>query len=245
MDNELLLLSGNDIPFIEAQVTIHQTTIKEIAYIGEEAFFTGCELINFSKNILPEQDKVNLEDKTNFDILIAILRERNAVMQRNRNCVEMVLALIFPWYTINITSDAIVLEKEEERHLINNDNFETFKTIFNMMFSFSKDESRDYNPSGEVAKRIAEKLKQRHQKLAELKEGKKKIDILSRYVSILAVGEHKDMNSLLNLSVYQLFDEFERFKLKMSYDIYLQAKMAGAKDLKEVEDWMKDIHSDS
>ena len=212
MDNELLLLSGNDIPFIEAQVTIHQPTIKEIAYIGEEAFFTGCELINFSKNILPEQDKVNLEDKTNFDILIAILRERNAVMQRNRNCVEMVLALIFPWYTIDIISDAIVLEKEEERHLINNDNFETFKTIFNMMFSFSKDESRDYNPSGEVAKRIAEKLKQRHQKLVELKEGKKKIDILSRYVSILAVGEHKDMNSLLNLSVYQLFDEFERFK---------------------------------
>ena len=243
MDNELLLLSGNDIPFIEAQVTIHQPTIKEIAYIGEEAFFTGCELINFSKNILPEQDKVNLEDKTNFDILIAILRERNAVMQRNRNCVEMVLALIFPWYTIDIINDAIVLEKEEERHLINNDNFETFKTIFNMMFSFSKDESRDYNPSGEVAKRIAEKLKQRHQKLAELKEGKKKIDILSRYVSILAVGEHKDMNSLLNLSVYQLFDEFERFKLKMSYDIYFQAKMAGAKDLKEVEEWMKDIHS--
>ena len=129
-----------------------------------------------------------------------------------------------------------MLEKEEERHLINNDNFETFKTIFNMMFSFSKDESRDYNPSGEVAKRIAEKLKQRHQKLAELKEGKQKIDILSRYVSILAVGEHKDMNSLLNLSVYQLFDEFERFKLKMSYDIYFQTKMAGAKDLKEVED---------
>ena len=243
MDNDLLLLSGNDIPFVEAQITIHQPTIKEIAYIGEEIFFTGCELINFSKNILPEQDKVNLEDKTNFDILIAILRERNAVMQRNRNCVEMVLALIFPWYTIDITSDAIVLEKEEERHLINNDNFETFKIIFNMMFSFSKDESRDYNPSGEVAKRIAEKLKQRHQKLAELKEGKQKIDILSRYVSILAVGEHKDMNSLLNLSVYQLFDEFERFKLKMSYDIYFQAKMAGAKDLKEVEDWMKDIHS--
>ena len=243
MDNELLLLSGNDIPFIEAQVTIHQPTIKEIAYIGEEAFFTGCELINFSKNILPEQDKMNLEDKTNFDILIAILRERNAVMQRNRNCVEMVLALIFPWYTIDIINDAIVLEKEEERHLINNDNFETFKTIFNMMFSFSKDETRDYNPSGDLAKQIAEKLKKRHQKLAELKEGKKKIDILSRYVSILAVGEHKDMNSLLNLSVYQLFDEFERFKLKMNYDIYFQAKMAGAKDLKEVEDWMKDIHS--
>ena len=243
MDNELLLLSGNDIPFIEAQITIHQPTIKEIAYIGEEAFFTGCELINFSKNILSEQDKMNLEDKTNFDILIAILRERNAVMQKNRNCVEMVLALIFPWYTINISNDGIVLEKEEERHLINNDNFEAFKVIFNSMFSFSREETRDYNPSGDLARQIAEKFRKRQQKLSELKENKKKIDILSRYVSILAIGEHKDMNSLLNLSVYQLYDEFERFKLKMNYDIYFQAKMAGAKDLKEVEDWMKDIHS--
>lgn len=243
MENELLFLSGNDIPFIEAQITIHQPTIKEIAYIGEEAFFTGCELINFSKNILSEQDKMNLEDKTNFDILIAILRERNAVMQKNRNCVEMVLALIFPWYTINISNDGIALEKEEERHLINNDNFEAFKVIFNSMFSFSREGTRDYNPSGDLAKQIAEKFKKRQQKLSELKESKKKIDILSRYVSILAIGEHKDMNSLLNLSVYQLFDEFERFKLKMNYDIYFQAKMAGAKDLKEVEDWMKDIHS--
>ena len=243
MENELLLLSGNDIPFIEAQITIHQPTIKEIAYIGEEAFFTGCELINFSKNILSEQDKVNLENKTNFDILIAILRERNAVMQRNRNCVEMVLALIFPWYTIDIKQDAIVLAKEEENHSINNENFEAFKNIFNQMFAFSRDNTRDYNPSGEIARQIAEKLQKRHQKLAELNEGKKKIDILSRYISILAVGEQKDINSLLNLSVYQLFDEFERFKLKMNYDIYFQAKMAGAKDLKEVEDWMKDIHS--
>ena len=243
MENELLFLSGNDIPFIEAQITIHQPTIKEIAYIGEEAFFTGCELINFSKNILSEQDKVNLENKTNFDILIAILRERNAVMQRNRNCVEMVLALIFPWYTIDIKQDAIVLAKEEENHSINNENFEAFKIIFNQMFAFSRDNTRDYNPSGEIAKRIAEKLQKRHQKLAELNEGKKKIDILSRYISILAVGERKDINSLFNLSVYQLFDEFERFKLKMNYDIYFQAKMAGAKDLKEVEDWMKDIHS--
>ena len=243
MDNELLLLSGNDIPFMEAQITIHQPTIKEIAYIGEEAFFTGCELINFSKNILSEEDKMNLESKTNFDILIAILKERNAVMQRNKNCVEMVLALIFPEYIINISNDSIILEKDKENHLINNDNFESFKLIFNQMFSFSREETRDYNPSGELAKKIAEKLQKRHQKLAELKQEKKKIDILSRDISILAVGEQKDMNSLLKLSVYQLFDEFERFKLKMSYDIYLQAKMAGAKDLKEVEDWMKYIHS--
>ena len=45
MENDLLLLSGNDIPFYGAQVSIHQPTIKEIAYIGEEAFYTGCEFL--------------------------------------------------------------------------------------------------------------------------------------------------------------------------------------------------------
>ena len=48
MENELLYLSGNDIPFIEAKVIIHQPTIKEIAYIGEKSFFTGCQFLNFS-----------------------------------------------------------------------------------------------------------------------------------------------------------------------------------------------------
>lgn len=245
-NNDLLFLSGNDVPFIEAQLVIHQPTIKEIAYIGEEAFFTGCQLINFSKNLLPEEDKMNLENKSNFDILIAILRERNAVMQRNKDCVQMVLALLFPDYMISIGKNNIIFKKsdEEVEHFINDDNFEQFKVIFNQIFAFDDDSVRGYNPKGDLAREIADKLNKRHQKLAEQKPKSAKVDILSRYVSILAVGSQKDMNSLLNYTVYQLFDEFKRFQLKMGYDIYLQAKMAGAKDLKEVEDWMKDIHSE-
>ena len=105
-----------------------------------------------------------------------------------------------------------------------------------------KENKPDFNPSGEMAKKIAEKLQKRHNKLAEQKPDKK-VDILSRYISILTVGERKDMNNLFNYTIYQLFDEFKRFELKTGHDIYVQAKMAGAQDLKEVEDWMKDIHS--
>ena len=50
------------------------------------------------------------------------------------------------------------------------------------------------------------------------------------------------MNSFMRYTVYQLFDEFKRYELKVNHDIYLQAKMAGAQNLKEVDDWMKDIH---
>lgn len=243
MLNDLLLLSGNDIPFPQAQITIHQPSIKEIAYIGEEAFFIGCNLLNFSKNILTEEDKINLGDKTNFDILIAILREQNAVMQKNRNCVIMVLALMFPEYEINIENN-IILKKEDQEHSINNDNFENFKQILNKMFDMKKEDSMsDFNPSGDLAKKIADKLKKRHQQLSAKNNQTNKIDILSRYISILSAAQQIDMNSLLRYTVYQLYDAFKRYELKYGYDMYVQAKMAGAKDLKEVEDWMQDIHS--
>ena len=223
-------------PFAEAQITIHQPKLREIALIGEECFFTGCEMLKFSKNILSEEDKSHLEDQTNFDILIAILREQNAVMQKNRNCVIMVLALMFPDYTVTLEKDCIKLCRENEEHKIDNTNFERFKQIIEKAFSYDSGENKsDFNPSGDLASKIADKLKKRHNKLAENKS-EKKVDILSRYTSILAVGQKKDMNDMFNYTVYQLFDEFKRFELKTSHDMYVQAKMAGAQDLKEVED---------
>jgi ribosomal protein L36 len=42
--------------------------------------------------------------------------------------------------------------------------------------------------------------------------------------------------------LYLICKTNKRFKAKQSFDIYLKAKMAGAQDLEEVEDWMNDIH---
>lgn len=147
----------------------------------------------------------------------------------------MVLALMFPDYKISMQQDCILLEKEDIQYQINNNNFEEFKEIISIMFHLKQDDSATFNPSGALASRIAAKLQKRHQKLAEDKPDKK-IDILSRYISILSVAQHKDMNILLNYTLYQLFDEFKRNELKMGYDMYVKAQLAGAKDLKEVED---------
>lgn len=244
MENELLLLSGNDIPYAAAGVVIHQPSLKEIAYLGEEVFFTGCEFLNFSKDMLTEEDKSHLESYSNFDILMSIMKEKNATVQKNKLCIEMVLSLIFPTYQIEIKSEYISLVGQDGvEHQINNDNFEDFKDILVSMFRLTKRDKSEYQPMGEMAKKIADKLKKRHQKLAESKE-KQKIAILSRYISILATGQKKDINALFQYTVYQLFDEFSRFQLKTSYDIYVQARMAGAKDMKDPEDWMKDLYED-
>lgn len=248
MLDKLLLFSGNDIPFAEAQMTIHNPTLKEIAYIGEDAFFTGFQMLTLSKELLPDEDKVNLENLSNFDILIAILKERNAVMQKNRNCVKMVLALLFPVYTIKIKLKEIVFTEEdgETRHSLNTENFEHFQDIIKQMFSFGKGEDgiqSEFNPEGEMSRRIAEKLKKRHQKLAEQKnQGDQALDLLGRYTSIIATGLRIPISALMEYTIYQLFDQIKRFELKDAYDMNIQSRLAGAKDIKDPEDWMKSIH---
>jgi hypothetical protein len=245
MVNDLLLLSGTDIPFQQAQINIHQPTIKEISYIGEEALFVGCELLNFSKDMLSTEDKTNLEDKTNFEVLMSIMKDKNLTAQKNKVSALMVLTLMFPGYEIHLLKDTISFSKEgEEVHYINSQNFESFKEIVVAMFCLKEhSQEPEYNPAGKKARELAEKMRKGRQKAAAAKGEHQKIALLSRYVSILAVGENKGFDTLLGYTVYQLFDEFNRFELKQKYDIYVQAKMAGAKDLEEVDNWMKDIHS--
>ena len=243
MNNELLLLSGEDIPFISAGVTLHPLKLREIALIGEDGFFTGCELLKFSKDILSIEDKTNLSSYSDFQILMSILNDKSASMQNNVSCAQMVLDLLFPLYTVNISPVAVLFIKDDEVcGALTEQNFEEFKQLLKQIFCLEKTSGEEYQTQGELANKIAEKFKKRKQQLAALKPKPKKVAIFSRYISILTVGEHKDMNDLMNYTVYQLFDEFQRFELKTSYDMFVKARLAGAKDIKEPEDWMKDIH---
>lgn len=246
MIGDLLLLSGNDIPFPEARVTIHQPTLKEIAFIGEEAFFIGCGFLDFSKNLLGEQDKVRLSNYSDFDIFMSILINKTQDTKRSIECAYLVLTLIFPLYELSVRDNTIILKKDTEEFSINRNNFTQFKEIISAMFNLTlgSQSSDKYNPEGDMAKRIAEKFKQRHEKLNKLAQkanADKRIAILSRYASILAVGLQKDLNDVMQYTVYQLYDEFQRFQLKVQWDAYLQAKMAGATDLEEVDNWMIDL----
>jgi hypothetical protein len=246
MVGELILLSGNDIPFPEAQVTIHQPTLKEIAYIGEDNFFIGCGFLNFSKKLLSTEDKIRLSNYSDFDIFMSILENQTEDTKKSIEAAKLVLTLIFPLYETSVRDGAIVLKQDEQEFFINRDNFNAFKEILVAMFNLNLGGGAEeqYNPVGDMAKRIAEKLQKRHEhlnKLANSNNEEKKISILSRYVSILAIGVQKDLNSLMQYTICQIYDEFQRFQLKVQWDAYVQARMAGAQNLEEVDNWMIDL----
>lgn len=245
MDNLLLLLSKNDIPFTQAQVNIHQPTIKEISFIGEESFHIGCQFLNFSINNLSYEDKVNLANKTDFEVFMSIMNSKEKI--KYKVDALLVLTLLFPNHRIRVDVDKILLINEEGfSSSINHLNYDTFKDIISSMFCLNegKQEEAGYNPADAYAAKLAEKFKKRQQLLAKEKGvNLKQIAIFSRYISILAVGENKDINDLMEYTVYQLKDEFKRFQMKQDFDFFIKAKMAGAKDLDEVDNWMDDIHS--
>lgn len=243
MVNDLMLFSGIDIPFPQAQIAIHQPTIKEIGLIGEESFYSGCGALNFSKNSLSSEDRIALKDFTDFEILMSMINNRSLNTQQTRIDILMILTLLFPDYQIKISQQEISLIKEGESHLINSGNFEEFKKILTAMFCLKgKGSETEYNPSGDKAREIIEKLNKRKQKIAE-QNGDQKVSVLNRFASILAIGQKQDLNEILDYTVYQLFDQFDRFTLKEQFDIHLKAQLAGARDLGEIEDWKKDLHS--
>lgn len=239
--NELLLLSGNDIPFRMGRCSIHQPRLKEIAFIGEEAFQIGSRFLLFNKDNLQMQDKTGLENQSNFHIFMSVMNSAEGA--KHKTDAMMVLTLMFPNAEVKIDKDKILLQLENFESSINEYNFDEFQDIIRQMFCLnSMGGDGEFNPADALARKIAEKLKKRQQKLAEMK-GEQKVNLFGRYVSILTVGLQKDMNELMQYTVYQIMDEFERFRMKQDFDIYIQAKMAGAKDLEEVKNWMEDIHS--
>lgn len=243
MIDELLLISGNDIPFPQAGLTIHQPTLKEIAYITEQHFWNGCQLLKFDKEILPDQDKVGLSNISNFNIIMTVVQEKSIESRQARIKLMSILALLFPTNEILLRKSAIQLRNPQNGQVkeINNENFQTFKQILIDMFCLSDSEDKQYNPSGQLAKKIANKIKRGRQQKAKLAPDTK-IAIFSRYVSVLAVGLQKDINDYMNYTVYQIMDEFKRFELKLHYDTWERFKIAGATGMEDPEDWLKDIH---
>ena len=245
--NNLALLTGADIPFEEGKLLIHQPTLKEIAIIGEDDFFIGCGLLTISKNILNSQDKIDLDKINDFNIFMSIINGTMGIdknLQKNIDCAFNVLYLLFPNLNIKAEKDKLIIGEG----YIDKTNFSEFKNILKIIFNLSfKDNEvqKDYKPATNKAQQIAEKLKKRHQDLiarSGVAANGKEVRIFGRYMSIISVYNGISFKDLEQYTVFQLYDIFKRVQLKIAYDMAMRAKLAGAKDVKNPDDWMKDIY---
>lgn len=242
MMTTLQLLSGADIPYPEAGVLVHQPTIKEIGMIGQQAFFGGCQVWRFTKENLPVQDRMNLSSVSNFDIIMSILGDKHAQSKQTKTNALFTLSLFFPTYTVSLNQQGILLERQQEKKIINASNFDGLKQLLGEITILNNKQSETYKAAGDYAQQIAEKLMRGRQKVNQLKKNGPKPSVLSRYASILSVGTGISLNEIMKYTIFQLMDAFKRFELKQNNDLYIQQKLAGAKNVKAGQSWLKDFY---
>ena len=160
--NYLALNTGIDYLFLEGNTIIHQPTIKEIAFIGEQSFWLGCNILNLKKDkILSQQDKNTSKQLDDFEILMSIINSPNIQIQKESDSVKMVLSLLFPTSELIFLEDRILLKGDNtESGYLDANNYDQFKQILIKMFCLdsNKNGQEEFNPKGDMARNIANKI---------------------------------------------------------------------------------------
>lgn len=241
MDIRLALMCGTDIPVPELQTTIHQPTIKEISYIGEQEFFIGLQTLSINKNMLVQGNSV-LESTTNFQIFMTIMKEQET--KDKKDAVINLFQLVFPGSQVIFTPMSILLNKEGQQTLVDENNFDTLQEMIKQIFCVNSGpmDQATFNPADEKARQIAEKLMRGRQRVAEQK-GETNSSAFGRYLSILTIGLNAmPLSEAMNLTIYQMYDLVERYTLYLNWDLDIRTRLAGGKPDSKPDDWMKNIH---
>ena len=241
MIDTLALMTGIDVPIPELGLIIHQPTCKEIALAGRESYLLGAQCLcldraNFS------QDKTLLNNTTNFQIFMMMMTDENS--QERKNNVRNALCLYFPDYQLKFLPRSIGLfnQNTKEMKIIDDNNFEILQAYIKDIICLSEEEG-DYNPGDAKAKEIAEKIKRGRQRIAAQKAAENTGDLFTQYLSVITVAiPSMSLKEAMELTMFQLYDLVERYSLYNAWDIDIKARLAGATDNKEPDNWMKCIH---
>ena len=241
MDIRLALMCGIDIPIPECQLVIHQPRIREIAYLGEQDFFTGVQTLCIDKKMMI-QDKALLDTTNNFQIFMTIMSEKETADKKA--AVQQVCTLLFPDCKTIFTPRSIILQGKSGMITIDENNFEPMQQIVTQICCLRSGpgDQQSFNPANEKAAEIARKLMRGRQIVAEQK-GETNTSIFSQYLSTLTVGLHSmSLQDLMDLTMFQLYDLIERYMLYINWDMDIRSRLAGGKPDSKPDNWMKNIH---
>ena len=245
--NKMMLMTGIDIPVPELQTVIHQPSITEISYIGEQVYFSVISTFCFNKDILMAQNPQgtsHLASMNNFQIFMTMITEAKAVSMEN---LLSVFTLLFPGYNAQFLPRGIFFNNPTSKtnFTLDERNFDALQSVIKEISGQNGSmggQSSGFNPKGQKAAEIAAKLMKGRQRASNSK-GEGEGSVLSRYVSILTVAlESMSLKDCLNLTVYQLYDLIERYSLYTSWDLDIKSRLAGGKPDSKPDDWMKNIH---
>lgn len=241
IDYRLAMICGTDLPVPECTIIVHQPTIMEISLIGENIYFTGAQCLTLNKNMFVVEGKEALVDITNFQIFMMVMQDEKA--KDKKKATIQTLQLLLPKYKALFTPRSLALMSSDGNITIDENNFDYFQNILRLVFCSKNGpmDQQSFNPQGDKAKEIAQKLMRGRDRIAKEKGGSNS-STLTQYLSILTIGLHISLNELKNYTLFQLYDLIERYGLYVDWDIDIRSRLAGGKPDKHPENWMKNLH---
>jgi hypothetical protein len=241
--DKLILESGCDLYINEIKEYMVQPTIKQISYVmqGEQQFLTILSTIcttivdieELSQNNDISQEELNLLAKiSSFEYLIGLVSQKPYIFLY----LVQLFKLFFPNHILELNSEdediniKMIHKKDKDKYfIIDKNNYETIifyiEQICNLHFDKHKNE---YNPINEKARQIAEKLQQSKEKLQKLKKDNGAEYFYANLINLLRGTGNFDMNDLMNMTIYQLIQTYQRFMLYDGRHIQTIYHAAGA-----------------
>lgn len=245
---DLALMTGIDIPIEECNIVLHQPTIEEIAFLGEQEYFLAIQTICLDKrSMIDEEQKELLLEITNLQIFLAVMSDKS--FSEKKYAVKNAFSILFPNYTVIITQNSLSFfmknSDDQTGIIIEDQNFNILQDVIKEVCCLKTNsmQAAGFNPQDARAKEIADKLMRGRQRVAAQKQTNDNFSLLGQYISIIAIGVYStSLNNAMKLTMYQVFDLVERYSKYIAWDIDLRVRLAGGKSDKEPENWMKNIH---
>ena len=250
--DELTLQTGQAIMIPDPPVLLTQPTLYTLGLLGQMNFYTAAILLTYPKRVVKMNAEMSNLPLTDFDILMQVMRVEDAACQFNARIALMLLSMIFPHYEIKAVGNMILLNQKENgsQVIINSNNYENIRQAIIQFFKLEElvgSETIDNKDDSPMVKRIKEKLRKRHEILAKKNKGNGKMDILSRYMSIVSIGLNIPITEIKQYTVYELFDNYKRAQLKDEFDLYVKraTSFGGVKKDEKVVNWQKNLNDNS
>lgn len=239
-----------DFPISEMGVVIHQPRFEEIAYVGEYCMYFFLQILDLTIESLYEcgiEKTEKIEKMSNFDVLLYFINNDVDV----KECFISMLTLLFPLYNIELKEDCISFTFIKDNSIIgflNKKNYNCFKEVCQGIFPVGVNKISSLEKiltTGKIGEDIKNKMIQRQKKLNELKSNNNssdiEVDVFGKYCVILSIGLAIDYEVLKKRTIFTIQSMFVAFINKREYESFVQLKIAGAKDIKNVEDWIEKI----
>lgn len=238
--------------FLKDICAVYCLTLGEIVRYGYSKFLQLLQTILVEKPLEAPTPEIGtlLSQLTDFQFIMFLAATDK---EFNNRFIEAFRLFTKEKIIISLEAQEIIVGSPEEKHIMNEADFEELRRILRIMYFLSHENDDiqiDENDDPRV-KKLKEQFKQNRRRVAQAKAKHKDGDganlNFSDLIGSVAVGiDGMNIQNIQDITYYALHDQLQRMNWREQFEINNRAALAGAKLKKDqLQHWIKSISAQS